>query len=249
MKRVFPLIILILLTAGCFEEQRNYDSNIKGAWIGIFLPDSGGSIGAQLFVSPDNRCYLVISDPTVYTSERLGGYGEFKIKDGYLTASIKIYDKNGKPVGEMSIINGRIETTNGEREFVSKYNSDVEYLGNGEISLSISDSYKMYSSLEKISGTWEFYTKGVETTISISKDDGSINGLDTTGCVFNGSISRIDSKYNLYDINSYTISNCSEDKNGIYRGLASLMDENHLLVILVKTDESYGFIMHLGRQQ
>jgi len=240
------ILVIAFLTMGCFEEQKNYDTNIEGIWIGELIPDKGGSIGTRLFVLPDNRCYLVVSDPTSYISERLGGYGVFNVENGLLTASIKVYSEDGKPVGEMNIANGRIEL-NEERVFTAHYSSDDEYLGNGEVSLAVDDSYKMYSSLSRVAGTWGFSSaSGVEIMISIN--NGSMNGVDDKGCIFNGSISVIDNKHNLYDVNHFIITNCSEDKNGEYKGLATLMDSNHMLLVVVKTDETYGFIMHLTKQ-
>jgi hypothetical protein len=55
-------------------------------------------------------------------------------------------------------------------------------------------------------------------------DNGSITGVNTTGCFYGGHVSVIDPLFNVYSLH-LDIDNCGSD-NGTYDGLAALSDTN-----------------------
>jgi hypothetical protein len=92
------------------------------------------------------------------------------------------------------------------------------------------DLYARSSSLASVSGTWE---DDVGNIYNIDPG-GVLFGQDTSGCVYNGSVSIIDADVNVYRIN-VAISSCA-DAVGTYIGLGVLDDlvevaDNRALVL------------------
>jgi len=93
----------------------------------------------------------------------------------------------------------------------------------GTFTLGFVSSYEESSSLSKIAGTYT-YTQTTSTstdTLSITVDStGLVTGSDSTGCVYNGQVSLIDSSKDAYDVTA-TITSCGA-LNGTYKGVAAL---------------------------
>lgn len=96
----------------------------------------------------------------------------------------------------------------------------------GEFQLNYNDTYEIPSSLAKIQGIW--YTDMVlpgaanfVATLTINSD-GSVFGSDALGCVYNGHVDIIDSRFNVYRL-SLNISSCG-NLNGVYDGLATISE-------------------------
>lgn len=82
--------------------------------------------------------------------------------------------------------------------------------------------YERDSSLSKIAGTYSRSDGLGFTETYVVDGNGFLSGGDTTGCVYRGRASIIDSSFNMYRL-EVTISDCSEF-NGSYSGLAAMMD-------------------------
>ena len=92
------------------------------------------------------------------------------------------------------------------------------------------DLYARNSSLALVSGTWE---DDVGSIYNIDSG-GALFGQDTSGCVYDGSVSIIDADVNVYRIN-IAVSSCV-DADGTYIGLGVLDDlvavgDNRVLVL------------------
>lgn len=98
------------------------------------------------------------------------------------------------------------------------------YTGNGQtgaVELAYDPLSNRGSSFEKITGTW-FVTDG-SNSLALTVTDGEIDGSDTDGCVYSGSISFPDADVNIYSM-ELEVSSCGED-NGAYEGFAVLGDQ------------------------
>jgi hypothetical protein len=97
------------------------------------------------------------------------------------------------------------------------------------ISAAYDDLYERNSSLALVSGTWE---DASGNTYSIDAA-GVMFGQDSSGCVYDGTVSIIDTNFDVYRI-SITVANCA-GVDGTYRGLGVINDfidagDNGLLV-------------------
>lgn len=105
-----------------------------------------------------------------------------------------------------SVINGTFTSSDGQ---------------SGSLSLSYDPISDGGSSLATTSSNRAATNGGVTTTLSIDSA-GQLTGSDTTGCVYNGTVSIIDPTVDIYAV-SVTASSCSI-YNGSYTGYAVISD-------------------------
>lgn len=108
----------------------------------------------------------------------------------------------------------------------------------GRMVLNYSDVYEQSSSLELLEGEWHFTDRdGLSFKVSI--ENGQIEGKDSDDCKYQGQVSLINPKYNVYKI-KINISNCAS-VNGVYEGL-SYLDKNESTYLRIDIgNENYGF--------
>lgn len=75
--------------------------------------------------------------------------------------------------------------------------------------------------LAELTGTYSMSGSDVYTTAVTIAADGTITGSDETGCVFNGSATIPDTKYNVFEV-TFVASNCTDSlRNGEFSGLGA----------------------------
>lgn len=117
----------------------------------------------------------------------------------------------------------------------------------GNFELFYDAEYERPSSLPLLEGVWTAYDENGNPDATFSIDDaGQFNGQNASGCTSVGSISIIDARYNLFDVNS-TIANCSIA--GDYSGLAALGDlvASNDAMILTVGNTTRGIVLGLQR--
>lgn len=115
----------------------------------------------------------------------------------------------------------------------------------GDFNLNFDDIYNEDSSISTVQGTWTSFDEFANATGSYTIDsDGGINGQDNSGCVYGGSLSIIDSNFNVYDI-TLTVSNCG-DFNGTYTGLSTFLGTSrsgNTPELLISVDDDNFFVI------
>lgn len=98
----------------------------------------------------------------------------------------------------------------------------------GFFNLDYSATYETPSSIAEVTGLYMFMSAGsggATYSMTLEVDDtGTVFGQDTAGCVYSGSISVMNSLYNLYDA-KLSVDLCGE-LDGQYFGLASMQPGN-----------------------
>ena len=100
--------------------------------------------------------------------------------------------------------------------------SFVQGVAESTFTLSYDNIYERTSSLEKLADTYSSQNGNYSLSVNVD-DTGVVSGSDSDGCVYSGSVSIIDSRYNAYDL-AVTIANCGP-YSGAYDGLATLADD------------------------
>ena len=141
--------------------------------------------------------------------------------------------------GTVSSADGMVATFNGQSSA-------------GQMSLDYSAIYEDGSSLDSTAGVWSFgeaFLGGGAYAVTLDIDaNGLVFGSDSDGCIFSGSVSIIDDRYNVYSA-SIRIDNCG-DFDGGYNGLAFLADAGggrlNQLTLSV-SNESFAFFSVFGK--
>jgi hypothetical protein len=207
---------LILAVIGC--GGGNGDSSatidISGIWEGNFT-DQFNQVYSVVGITTENREARFVSE--------LGGQysGTVNVSGNSISGTLRAYAPvgflfpDGSTVGNVSI-SGTVIT---KQSFTGTY---VGVGDSGSFSLTYDSIYERPSSLSLISGNWILSEFGYTFTVTIN-NAGVFSGNDTDGCVYNGTVSIINSSYNAYRIN-LTVSSCGT-ANGNYSGLAVLSDD------------------------
>jgi hypothetical protein len=109
------------------------------------------------------------------------------------------------------------------------------YLGVKISEFNLSSSNLKYesppSSLDVVAGTYSAYINYVDVYLTLN-GDGSVDGFDTAGCQYSGSLEQAEAGKNLYNV-SYIAQGCG-DINGAYVGKAffSLTPESTVVVFI-----------------
>lgn len=189
-------------------------SSANGIWYGTFTEPTSGTFkliglayNGEIMAISSDAGVLYYGDYTLSHRDISGSANAFAI-DGGLFATVQIsgtYSAQGS-------INASASTL---------------YLGTGErttssISLAFDEVYNRPSALSMIRGIWTYSEPGYSSTYAVDSF-GQIEGFDTTGCVYNGIVSLLDSAHNLYAVD-VDVSQCGA-MNGPYAGFATLVDD------------------------
>lgn len=115
------------------------------------------------------------------------------------------------------------------------------------IELSLDPAYQHDSSLDLIARQWG-RASGDDVLVFPVGGDGALSGAsDSRGCLYEGGLDLIDTDFNLYTVQLSLSENSPDGCRGLagsgYSGLASLVDENRLLI--VATDGAHALRMVL----
>jgi hypothetical protein len=165
---------------------------------------------------------------------------ELNVSGNNFSATPTVYSSSGSYIGM-----GNITGT-----FIPKGFMNGTYSGigdSGTFSLVYNALYERSSSLSAVAGTWTNYSSGYYETITIDSN-GNITRPPISGCTSSGSISVINSLYNIYHV-SLSVDNCGSE-NGLYNGLAVLTDTktNNDTLFASTSNSSYSFVVELRRQ-
>jgi hypothetical protein len=145
----------------------------------------------------------------------------------------------GKIVERMSISGGILVNTDPATSIVGGQ------VFSSQLLLTFSAAYNRSSSLATVAGSFTFGTGMLSVT-----GGGVVFGQDASGCVVNGTVSTIDTRYNMYDA-SLTFTGCTGTPDGaVLTGLATLDDSQspELLVFGVSDDAAGARFAMLMRQ-
>ncbi|MDH4049096.1 MAG: hypothetical protein OEW68_07600 [Gammaproteobacteria bacterium] len=200
-----------------------------GLWFGTMTFDAAmGSEDVIGMVSEDGRLRLISADTLTQMSALVTVAGTSLTGDGKAFASPGGIWPDGSTVGDLSIA-----ATVAQRNTMSGAWSTTA-TESGTFDLYYDDFYERDSSLSLLSGMWTAYDDlgNPDVTFTI-QNSGSFDGQNMQGCVSNGQISIIDSRFDLYAVQS-TISGCGIA--GDYSGLISIFDlisQNDAMVFVV----------------
>lgn len=192
-----------------------------GIWHGTFT-EAGTTYDLNAIVY-DNYLYAYsTSGNTLYE-------GKVFLSGENLSGTINVYQINGGFVGT-NTVSGTVVTG----KSISGRTQD-----NTTFSLTYDNDYERASSLNTVSGIWSITEGNYTETITIQAD-GTLDGSNTNGCAYTGSVSVPDSKINVYKI-VITASLCGI-YNGTYTGLGSLDDLNSTNDVFAFAISSSGYV-------
>jgi len=194
------------------------DEDPEGLWTGTLTRD-----GADTAV----RAFVRGGDLLVFDS--VGGVvlrGPVTVSGDELTARATLYEADG---ADIASARGTIELdgTVDERSRITANFTDSDGVRD-RLSLVYDSNHERDSSLDLVAGTWS-RTIGTETLTLTVADTGTLDGSDSAGCVYTGSISTIDPDFNIYGL-TVTITICVA-KSGTYTGYGQLQDADDTLVL------------------
>jgi hypothetical protein len=204
-----------------------------GIWTGMVTNVDGTSYDAAGFITESGELRFITDDGEQTT-------GTITVTGGQHTASLTSYAPFGTVFTQngVSVISG---TASGALQERSTFSGTTTFAGveTSSFSFTYDDIYERDSTLAVISGIYSD-SDGLGYTETYTIDSaGTITGSDTDGCIFNGSVSILNSNYNMYRIN-LSVDNCG-NLNGAYIGLGALGDEggslNDTLVISITGSE------------
>ncbi len=251
---MFVFVGWIGLFVGCNKHSTEPEPQpqihaMDGFWLGSFMlkeKDSTNQIVASGVIAPTGETFILTLSPEE-PFYRILAYGDLFKAQGAIQGNLSLYDTLGNSCGVLNIFNGRIlETTqNGKTWYslVAQFSGTAPPLqGRGDLVMTALDSmYQLASSLSAVAGHWEYTGDNAVTYLDIS-NTGNFSGGNNWGCQFTGKIEIINARKNLYNISTFTISQCGSPWDGDYRGLAFIADaELHWLVM--KRNESFGFFV------
>jgi len=203
--RCFFLFLSLLLTAcgGGGGSSSERDANLDGVWVGSFYEEG---------VAYD--LHALIYENKVYAySERGDTFYEGRLfsKGSKVSGTIDIYQLGGGFFDETSISGIIVE----QDRITAKVDSGAT------LDLIYDDIFERPSSLNMVSGIWTM-TVGSDTTTIVVGSDGVVDGSDSDGCIYSGSIKTPDINRNIYKLN-LIVSNCGSF-SGPATGYATLSD-------------------------
>ena len=256
---LLPVTLLWTISSSCSKSSTAPETSpvaaaVDGLWAGGFIfKEQGKAVGnlpAFALIAPDGRAFFTILSFEM-GGYHLAAYGKLYSGKVEISGSLSIYDSTGTAAGVLSIAKGKTveSTANGKKfyNFVAEFRGTAAPLeGRGDLTITRMDSaYNLPSSLNTLAGHWELIEEDVTTFLDVNAS-GNFSGGNSAGCRFSGKIDLIDARKNLYDVKSFTISQCGAPWDGLYQGLAAVVDED-LVLTLVKQDGSFGFFVNFSR--
>jgi hypothetical protein len=147
-----------------------------------------------------------------------------------------------------SVVDQKVYIKQSEQDMSISGGASFQSVETGRFNLSSSNlKYESPpSSLDVVAGTYSAYINYVDVYLTLN-GDGSVDGFDTAGCQYSGSLEQAEAGKNLYNV-TYSAQGCS-DINGAYVGKAffSLTPESTALVFITHNNFS-GFGGSFTRQ-
>ena len=234
--RILGLVVIVSLTScggggggGGDEDESSASVSANGLWEGSFTEVGVGTfnVGGLLY----NGRIIAISESAGVIYD-----GSYTVSGNNLSGNVIMYYINGSAFGTATLSG----TVTEQSSISASYSASTG--STGTISLSFDSNYNRDSSLSLIAGFWDSIS-GTALTIVI-QDDGTFFGQDSDGCVFDGEVSILDTKYNLYDVDLLAAS-CGVF-NGSYTGFATLLSTIVLEVVI--SNDNYIIFKQFVRQ-
>jgi hypothetical protein len=203
------------------------EKSIGGIWNGnVSSVDGTTSIPSTGVVAEDGRFFFF--SPLEFD------VGTFITSENSFTSDLKAY----VPFGEaFAIVNGEISGSFIEREQISGTSRFEDGTSASTFLYNYDPTYETPSSLSSIAGLYGVTDEEGAYTETFTIDAaGAVTGFNTDGCVANGEIKLVDSRYTIYDI-QLTVTACETDRN--LSGLAAYQPggENDSGSLLIFADD------------
>lgn len=207
-------------------------SSIGGIWDGVVTYSDSSQEGIVGIVTESGEG-VFLSDDGGLTFGNISKSGtSFSGSFTGYAPSGSVFNANGQ-----AVISGTIDGSFSER---SRLNIRSFYQGTqaSTSAYAYDRTYERPSSISKISNTYFYSEPGYSESITISSV-GDISGSNSDGCVYSGSVSIIDSRFNVYDV-SFSVANCGA-YGGVFNGLATLVDDVNTDDLLIFAGENGGY--------
>jgi len=162
------------------------------------------------------------------------------------TGNLKAYLPDGEA---FAIVNGEISGSFVEREQISGTSRFEDGTPGGTFLYNYDPTYEIPSSLNSIAGLYSGTNEeGNFAEVFTIDASGAVTGFDADGCVVNGDIKLVDTRYTIYEI-QLVISACETDRN--ISGLAAYLpggENDSDSLITLADDGSAPVISILSRQ-
>lgn len=232
MYKVWILYGFLSLLVGCTAPiqqpepiETEAKSELDGIWVGSFDIRGRG---------PYDFHAIHVGDRSTAMSYKAKAMcvGQVQLDDIYYYAKYNLYALDGSPF-DYATITGELKNGHINSHFVTLNGGDT-----GLLEMTYSPLYEQPSSLALVEGDWNFIDRdGLEVSISIN--NGEINGADSDSCKYIGRIEVINPRYNAYNV-ILNISNC-DSVNGEYEGLSYIDNNENTILRLDIGNNAYGF--------
>lgn len=214
MRKGFLLSFAVLASCNTGDDGVDnllFDADPEGLWSGTFSLN-GASVTVDAFVRGDDLLVFDVVGDLVLR-------GPVSVDGNTLTGSATLYQADGADVAtaaEVVDFTGIVT----ERSSMTARFTTSEGLS-GSFALTFDPGHEKDSSFTLISGIWSRTLDTATLTLTVA-DNGVIDGSDTAGCVYTGSVQIIDTDFNIYGM-TVGISNCGL-RNGLYTGYGEVQD-------------------------
>ncbi len=210
-------------------------SEVDGIWRGSFVSDSTGSYSLLGLIKDGEIRMLSADNGSIHAGTASVASG------GVFSATTTDYAIGGTVYAETSMTGSYVQGQSISADYTAT-NGD-----SGTVSLTYDELYDRDSSLALTEGIWSV-TEGAYTFTITIQADGTLDGSDTDGCIYSGSVSIIDSNKNLYDVD-VSAANCGV-ADGDYNGYGVISDDQSAndTFSLVANNENYIIYGDLTRQ-
>ncbi|VAX13276.1 hypothetical protein MNBD_GAMMA24-1127 [hydrothermal vent metagenome] len=203
-------------------------TGLNGIWEGDYT-DSSGTVCTDVKGLTYNGSVRVISEKC-----NLVLAGTLSVNGGNANIDFDLFDTTGVGAGQ-SVFSG---------SFTQKSSIDGSLDNGGRLSLRYQTVYENDSSLTYINSRWVM-SDGKSLYFFTVDIDGSIASQAAPGgCNYTGSISIIDTQYDLYGID-LTVKDCSGNyaaRNGNFSGIGALLEGNKIFRMLVGNAQTTFFV-------
>jgi len=215
-----------------------FDESPVGLWKGSLDSDAFGySIDVVAVVSPDHEVRIASLDKGIQYTGFINMAGSTGRGDMTGYAASGYLFPNGQPV------------TSGEFAFtvIEGFSISGEYTSPGDegtVWLSYNGGLEYDANIVDIAGWWGYWISPYRWLDIDIDESGTIAGLNSSGCQFDGGVVLIDDAWGIFDI-ELVVSNCAAS-NGIFVGLASVDYSQYpeqLLLMVSTPNHSYVDIL------
>lgn len=240
--RIIAFCTFICLTAcggggggGSSTTSQTTNADATGVWTGTFTQNGAGTAQLTGIIANNQLRFLSIDAGALYE-------GVISVNGNKFTSSTTNYEIGGT-IFSSGTQSGTVNP--GKTLSGTFQNSDGS---SGTFSLTYDPITSRGASLATISANWTITVGSDSLTLSIDTN-GTITGSDTSGCVYNGSVTISNTGVNIYTL-AISIASCSDSTiNGAYTGYAVVTDNtttNDTLIYEV-SNPNYLFAGTLNR--